>query len=173
MAMNPAVEMIIGRRSIRKFLNQDVEPEKVRLALSAAMSAPSACNQKPWHFVVVKDRAVLERLSAIHDGMRFVREAPIAIVVCGIPTKAVLECFWTDDCAAATQNLLLAAHAMGLGSTWTGVNPEDAATVAIIREALNLPERVVPFAVVPVGYPAEEREAGDRLPEDRIHFDRW
>ena len=92
--------------------------------------------------------------------MRFVREAPVAVVGCGVPSNAVLECFWTDDCAAATENLLLAAHAMGLGGTWTGVNPEGAPTVSIIREALNLPERIVPFAVVPVGYPAEGKGGG-------------
>lgn len=171
--MNPAIQTILERRSIRKFLNKAVEPEKIRLALAAAMSAPSACNQQPWHFVVVSDLDTLKKLSEIHDGMRFVREASVAVVVLGEPARTVLECFWADDCAAATQNLLLAAHALGLGATWSGVNPEDAATVAILREALALPESMVPFAVVPVGYPAEEKAPGDRLMEDRIHMDRW
>lgn len=167
------METILSRRSIRKFQKVDIAEDALHLMFSAAMSAPSACNQKPWHFVVVTESEKLAALSDIHSGTRFVREAALAIAVFGEPAAATLPCYWRDDCAAATENLLLAAHALGLGGTWIGVDQADAATIDLIRGTLSIPDEYVPFSVVALGCPAEQRTAGDRYLPERIHTNRW
>jgi nitroreductase len=171
--MDRTLETILTRTSIRKFQKAEIPEDALQLMLSAAMSAPSACNQKPWHFVVVTGADQLEALSAIHSGTRFVRDAALAIVVFGDPASAILSGYWRDDCAAATENLLLAAHALGFGGTWIGVDPADADTAAMIRGALFVPDRYVPFSVAALGQPAEEKEIQDRYIPERVHKGRW
>ena len=171
--MNNALEIILTRRSIRKFKQCEINPDLVQLILKAAMSAPSACNQNARHYIVVSDPKDLQALSMIHSGMAFMAKAPLAIIVCGEPSAAILEPFWMDDCAATTQNLLLAAHALNLGATWVGVNHAEAGTITLIRNILKLPESVVPFSLVPLGEPAETREAFDRFLPERVHYHQW
>lgn len=167
-----ALQAILSRRSIRQFASQSVAPEAITMALRAAMAAPSAGNEQPWQFVVLTDRALLDRMADIHPHAQMIRQAPAAVVVCGDLKREVHPGFWVQDCAAATQNLLLALHAQGLGGVWTGVYPrEDRA--AAIREALRLPEHVVPMALIPIGVPAEHPGPVDRYDETRVHTNGW
>jgi len=171
--MNQALEAVQTRRSIRRFTPAPVSGESIGMILRAAMHAPSACNQQPWHFVVIDDPGVLDTLSSIHEGVTFVKNAPCAILVCG-DTDAPFGDFLRDDCAAATMNILLAAHALGLGSTWTGVGPSSRHTAVRMREILGIPEGYVPFSLIPLGYADEKRDTADRFDPAKVHdHSRW
>lgn len=167
-----AIEAIRTRRSVRKYKDQPVSEDLVADLLRAAMAAPSAGNQQPWQFVVIRNRATLEAVAAANPYGGMARHAPLAIVVCGDLKREQRPGFWVQDCAAATENLLVAAHALGLGAVWCGTYPREERMQPIVA-ALGLPENVVPFAVVPIGYPAEEPALVDRYDPRRVHFDRW
>lgn len=167
-----AMEAILTRRSIRRYSDKPVSAEQVETMLRAAMAAPSAGNQQSWEFVVIKDRAMLDAIPTIHPHAQMAGDAPLAMVVCGNVEREKHTGFWMQDCAAATQNLLLAAHACGLGAVWCGVYPRAERQKAV-SAFLSLPEKVVPLALVVVGHPAEERPPVDRFDPSRIHRDRW
>lgn len=167
-----AMEAILSRRSVRKYLSREVPEETIIQILRAAMAAPSAGNQQPWHFVVVREKGLLEALAGVSPYTGMTREAPVAIVVCGDLSLEQRKGFWVQDCSAATQNLLLAAHALGIGAVWCGLFPREE-RVAATRALLGLPEHIVPLALVPIGYPAEEPAPADRFDSGRVHFDRW
>lgn len=167
-----AIEAILTRRSIRRFLNEPVSDEITETLLRAAMAAPSAGNQQPWQFVVIRDRAILDAISTAHPHAKMTAEAPLAIVVCGDTTLAKHEGFWVQDCAAAVQNLLLAAHASGLGAVWCGVHP-NAEREEGLRQFLSLPEHIVPLALLVIGHPNEEKPPSERYDAARVHRDRW
>ncbi len=165
-------EAIRTRRSIRKFTSEAVPQEMIQLILEAAMLAPSAGNQQPWHFVVVTDRQKLDAIPEFQPYAAMLREAQVAIVVCGAPEGTKWPDFWVQDCSAAVQNMLLAARGLGLGSVWTGIYPlED--RVAKMRELFGIPEMVYPFAVVPIGWPDGEFSAKDRYRAAAVHRNRW
>jgi len=166
------IETILARRSIRKYTKAPVADAAVRELLAAAMAAPSAGNEQPWHFIVIRDRATLDRIPDVHPYSFMIREAPMAILVCGDVNLAAHGEMWVQDCAAATQNLLLAATANGLGAVWLGVYPR-ADRVEGLRKLLGIPENVVPFSLVPVGHPAEQKGPANRYNEDRVHHDKW
>jgi nitroreductase len=164
---------ILTRRSVRQYAPQPVPDEVVRELLAAAMQAPSAGNQQPWHFVLVADRNQLTALAGVLPYGQMLRSAPLAVVVCGDPELARHPGFWVQDCSAATQNLLLAAHAEGLGAVWLGVYPIEE-RVAGVQQLLGMPGHVVPLCVVPLGYPASKPEPpARRYDEARVHHDRW
>ncbi len=167
-----AMEAILSRRSVRKYQGREVPEEVITKVLRAAMAAPSAGNQQPWHFVVVRDKGLLEALASVSPYTGMTREAPVAIVVCGDLNLEQRKGFWVQDCSAATQNLLLAAHALGLGAVWCGLFPREE-RVQATRALLGLPDHIVPLALVPMGYPAEESGPADRFDSGRVHFDRW
>lgn len=149
---------IYQRRSVRRFTPQPVTGEQIEALLKAAMAAPSAMNLKPWRFVVVQDPERLEALRGVSPYSRIV--APLAICVCGDLggiKSLVSKRFWVQDCSAATQNLLLAATALGLGAVWCGVHPLEAESKRVSK-ILNLPERASPLNVIFIGHPAEQRE---------------
>lgn len=138
----------------------------------AAMAAPSAGNQRPWHFIVVREKSTLARLSDSSPYAKCVKDAPLAIVVCGDILQEVHKGFWTQDCAAATQNMLIAVEEKGLGAVWVGIYPlQD--RIAYIRHVFELPENIVPFSIIPVGYPDEKKEAKMRFDPTRIHSEHW
>lgn len=166
------LEAIKTRRSIRRYTPQLVPEGMIIEVLRAAMSAPSAGDERPWQFVVITDQAILIRISEIHPYAQMAREAPVAVLVCGDLRLEKHPGFWVQDCAAATENLLLAAHAMGLGAVWVGICPVEA-RIRAFRELLDIPPVVVPFALVPLGYPAERKEGVDRTDPARIHWNRW
>ena len=165
------LETIRTRRSVRKYQDRPVPPELLEQLLAAAMSAPSARNAQPWHFVVIDDRELLAEIPRINPNARMAAAAA-AILVCGDLKLEKSAGFWVVDCAAATENLLLAAHALGLGAVWTGIHPRQQ-RVEGFRRMLQLPENVVPHSLVPLGYPAEQPEAADRYRADRIHRNGW
>ena len=135
-------------------------------------SSPSAMDARPWSFVIVDDRAILRGLSRAMPHCEMLLEAPLGIVVCGEPGRERAPGFWPQDCSAATQDLLLAAHALGLGGVWIGLYPMEA-RVAAVRRALAVPEFAVPFALAAIGYPAECPEPDDRFDRSRLHENRW
>jgi nitroreductase len=167
-----ALEAILSRRSIRKYGSQAVTEEEVRTLLEAAMAAPSAGNEQPWQFVVITARATLDQIPSFHEYSKMLYEAPLAVLVCGDRRQKKYEGFWVQDCAAATQNLLLAAHALGLGAVWLGVYPDDGLE-SKLAEILGLPPEVTPVALVAVGHPAEKKPPAGRFDEGRVHRERW
>jgi nitroreductase len=167
-----ALEAIHGRRSIRRYRDEPVDVSAIEAMLRAAMAAPSAGNQQPWQFVVLDDRRVLDAIPEFHPYSAMLHEAPLAIAVCGDARSEKHEGFWVQDCSAAVQNLLLAAHALGLGAVWLGVHPdEDRAARA--KELLGLPDGVTCLAIVAVGHPAEQKGPEDRYDAARVHRNHW
>ncbi len=171
--MNQVIETICGRQSIRKFSQKRVDSKDIKEILRAAMNAPSACNQQIWRFVVIDDPGALKALAGMHSGISFLQEAPLAVVVCGQPVAAVLDYFWEDDCAAATQNILLAAHALGLGATWSGINRNAADMVKIVQSTIKAPKEYIPFSVIAIGHPDEKRRLSDRFQPEKIYYNEW
>jgi nitroreductase len=167
-----ALTTIFSRRSIRLYTTKPVSREMVNEILRAAMSAPSAGNERPWHFIVLTDRNILDAIPKFHPYSAMLKHAQVAILVCGDLTLEKNKGYWTLDCAAATENVLLAAHAKGLGAVWCGVYPTED-RVANLKKLLSLPEHVVPFSLVPLGFPAEEKQAPDRFDGSRVHENRW
>jgi len=167
-----ALEAIRTRRSIREYENRPVPDSLIKQVIAAAMMAPSARNGQPWQFVVIDDRELLDRVPEFHPNAEMARRAPVAILVCGDLTLEGSPGYWPIDCAAATQNLLLAAHALGLGAVWTGVYPREERMNGF-RRLLNLPEHVVPHTFVPIGYPAERPVSADRYQPARVHRNGW
>jgi len=166
------LEAIRTRRSIRKYTESAVPDDAIDTLLEAAMAAPSAGNEQPWHFIVIRDRNMLEEISKKHQYAQMAKDAQVAIVVCGDETLEKYKGFWVQDCSAATQTLLLAAHAQGLGAVWCGIYPAKD-RVSAFRELLRLPDHIVPLCVVPIGYPAEEKPPAERYSSARIHHEAW
>ena len=167
-----ALRAICTRRSIRKYLNKPVPKDVLQQVLRAAMYAPSACNQQTWQFVVIEDRQLLREVPKINSYAAMATEAPVAILVCGDSSLETVPGYWVIDCSAAVQNLLLAAHALGLGAVWTGVYPQQE-RVEGFRRLLGLPKNVTPHSLVPLGYPAEQPSHEERCRLDRIHHNGW
>lgn len=166
------MDSILKRRSIRKYKDIKVSNEIVEDLLKAAMAAPSAGNEQPWEFVVLRDKEIMKNITEIHPYSKMLLNSDVAIVVCGDEKKEVFKGYWVQDCSAATENILLAAQDMGLGAVWLGVYP-IADRVEKIQEILGLPSSVVPLSIVPVGYPDEEKTPGDRFDKTRIHYNGW
>lgn len=166
------MDSILKRRSIRKYKDIKVSDEIVEDLLKAAMAAPSAGNEQPWEFVVLRDKEIMKNITEVHPYSKMLLNSDVAIVVCGDEKKEVFKGYWVQDCSAATENILLAAQDMGLGAVWLGVYP-IADRVKKIQEILGLPSSVVPLSIVPVGYPDEEKTPGDRFDKTRIHYNGW
>ncbi len=167
-----ALEAIRTRRSVRRFTVEPVTEDQLETLLRAAMSAPSAGNQQPWHFIVVDDRALLDRIPEFSPYASMCRQAPLGILVCGDTTLEKHPGYWIQDCSAATQNLLLAAHALGLGAVWTGVHPREERSRSF-RDLLKLPDHIMPLAFIVIGHPAERPQPQDRFRPERIRRNRW
>jgi nitroreductase len=166
------IEAIHTRRSVRRYTDEEIDDETIRKLLAAAMSAPSAANEQPWEFIVIKDRAMLDAIPTFSPFARMVKKAPLGILVCADTRNLIIPGFWVQDCSAATQNLLLAAHALGLGAVWTGVYPMEGHVAGFAKQC-RLPEGVVPLAFVVIGHPAEEPKPQDRFTEHKIHSNLW
>lgn len=167
-----AKDPVMDRRSIRKYTAEAVDDESVERLLRAAMSAPSAGNQQPWQFVVIRDQRVKERIPSMHPYSAMVPHAPLAVLVCGDPENCTWPQYWVQDCSAATENILIEARAMGLGTVWLGLHPLEE-RVKGLRDLLGIPSGIVPFALVPVGHPAEEKPPAARYDAARVHWERW
>ncbi|MBR6241400.1 MAG: nitroreductase family protein [Lentisphaeria bacterium] len=173
--MNDAIQTIMTRPSVRAFLDKPVPEETVERLLRAAMAAPSAKNSRPWAFVLIRDRAELEKLGAALPNAKMTATAPLAVAICGVLDKTLpgeAREYWIQDGAAATENFLLAVHALGLGAVWTGVHPISE-RIAILKETLRLPDGVEPFCLIPFGWPAGPVDAKDKWDPAAVHTDVW
>lgn len=159
------IDWILKRRSIRKFTTQPVTDEQIEQILRAAMAAPTARNLQDWEFIVVKDPAVRRAVADAHPYGKMAVEAPVVIVVVGDPEQKYME----QDCAAATQNLLLAVSSLGLGAVWLGMKDPD--RIAGSRQALGIPGNRVPVVTIPIGYPGEEKPPRTQYDPDKIYID--
>ena len=163
-------EALLKRRSIRKFKEDKISEELINELLIAAMSAPSACNKKPWEFFVITNE---EKLQELKKPSRFARyDAPLAIVVCGNLSKALplqLSTYWIQDCSAATQNILLRVTDLGLGAVWCGAHPQKNVEKKI-KKILDLSDKLVPLNIIFIGHPNQEVEPRTQLEEKKIHY---
>lgn len=172
---NEAIENIMTRVSVREFTGEKISAEQIDMLLRAAMAAPSAINKQPWAFIVVNDEELIAKLGETLPYSRCSNHPACAIIPCGDLSKAIegeMGAFWINDVSAATENLLLAAHAMGLGAVWTGLHP-DMNRAKLVQEMLGLPEHIIPLCVVPVGVPAEQPAVKDKYKPENIHYNVW
>lgn len=167
------LEALRTRRSVRNYTNQPVTEEEVREILKCAMLAPSACNEKPWHFVVAREAATREALARATPYTGPAAKAQVVIVLCGDLGLEKAPGFWVQDCSAAMENLLVAARGKNIGSVWCGIYPASE-RVATVQKIVNLPDNVIPLGLACLGHTSEEhfREA-DRFDESRIHLEKW
>jgi nitroreductase len=170
--MMETLEAIFTRRSIRKFTGQEVPETIVETLLKAAMYAPSAKNEQPWHFVVIRRRATLDEIQKFHPYSKMLAQAQLAILVCGDEKQEKSPGYWVIDCAAATENILLAAHGLGLGAVWLGIHPR-LERVDLIIKLFDLPVHIHPHSMVALGWPAEIPSQPERFLPERIHHEKW
>lgn len=173
--MDSVIKALMSRKSIRSFTGESVDRESVEILLKAAMAAPSAMNSQPWVYIVVDDGAKKDALADALPYAKMLKSAGVGIVICGDMSRALpspMTDFWMQDCSAATENLLLAAEALGLGAVWTGVYPNPAAADAV-RSVIELPENVIPFCVIPVGHPSVNPVPKDKYDESKVHWNKW
>lgn len=166
------MDLIFRRRSIRKYTSQEITDVYIEKILRAAMAAPSAHNGQPWQFVVIKDKNILNSITTFHPYSKMLLEASCAIVVCGDLSDEEKEKRWVQDCSAATENMLLMATELGLGSVWLGVYPDED-RVNPLKELLGIPEHVIPLSIVSLGYPAETKKIKDKFDKSKVHFNKW
>ena len=172
--MNETLHTILHRRSIRRYRAEEVDQASVALMLKAGMAAPSAGNLQPWEFIVITERRNIDLIADAHTGGRMLRRAPLCICVCGNLERVYRDVpdYWVQDCSAATENILLAAEALGLGAVWCAVYPRQD-RVAAVSKILGLPCHVVPLNVIALGYPDEDPPVRDKWREDRVHWQGW
>lgn len=169
---NEAYRNIVERTSVRRYADREVPPRFREALCYAAMSAPSGVNRQPWELFVIEDRSLLARLA---DGLPYAKmaaSAPMAIVLCGNKERFLDDddaTLWVQDLAAASENILLAAHALGLGGVWTCLYPH-ADRMETVSKILGLPAGMVPFNLIPIGYPAAPHAPMDKWHPDRIHL---
>jgi nitroreductase len=166
------MKTIFERRSIRKYTDKEVSDTIIKKMLKAGMAAPSAGNAQTWEFIVIDEEEIIEKIPEFHPYARMVEDAYKLILVCGNKEREKYEDFWIQDCSAATQNILLEATANNLGAVWVGVYPVQE-RVSNLKNLLNLPENLIPFSIIPFGYPAEEKEIIDRYDENKVHYNKF
>ena len=167
-----AIEAIRTRRSIRKYAKKPGSKEQINELIKIGMSAPSAGNEQPWHFIVIDDSNILKEIPSLHNHAQMLKDAAVAILVCGDLNLEKHKGMWVQDCSAATQNILIAVNAIDLGAVWLGVYPREE-RVSSLRKLLNIPNNIVPFSLISIGYPAEEKKPSNRYSESRVHLNKW
>jgi nitroreductase len=169
------VENIMTRTSIRQYTDQTISADTIETLLRAGMAAPTAVNKQPWHFVAITNKDKLKELAATNPNAKMLEQAPLTIVVCGDMQKALEgegRQLWIQDCSAATENILLAAHALGLGAVWTALYPRDDRAKGAI-EALKLPDHIVPLCAIIIGYPAENPTPKDKWKSENVSYNEF
>ena len=171
---NDILAIIHHRSSIRDFTGEAVPEETLLEIVKAGMAAPSANNFQPWRFIIVTDKQMMLRISEKLPYAKMLNKAGGAIIVCGSPdtNNPELSDYWIQDCAAASQNILLAVEAFGLGAVWTGVYPRND-RIKWVKDVLDMPADVVPLNVIPIGYPAKPALVKDKFKEEKIHWNGW
>lgn len=170
------MKVIKTRASVRQFADKPIEVEKVsQMLLDAAMSAPTAMNKQPWEFIVITDPEIMKRMAKEFKNASALSTAQLAIIVCGNMKEAIEgegREFWVQDCSAATENLLLMAHAMGLGAVWCGIYPSKERT-ELLQKFLNLPENIIPMNIIPIGVPADVVAPKEKFKKEKIHWNKF
>lgn len=167
-----ALEAILSRRSIRKYTSEPVTDQQIDVLMQAAMAAPSSGNARPWHFIVIRKHETMEEIARCHPYAGMLPQAKAAILVCADEKLENHPGRWPQDCAAATENILLAAHAQGLGAVWIGLFPEIE-RLSVIKKLFDLPDTVHPLSLVALGWPNEKKLPPHRFKPERIHQERW
>jgi nitroreductase len=167
-----AIEAIKTRRSVRTFKEAPVADALIKILLESAMNAPSANNLQPWHFVLLTDKKVRQSVTDFHPYAKMLPDAAGAIVICGDSNIEKEKGYIALDCAAATENILVAAHALGLGAVWIGIYPREE-RMTKLSQLIQLPAHILPIALVAFGYPAEIMKTVNRFDEKRIHINQW
>lgn len=171
---NDAYMSILSRVSVRRFADKPVNSEQVSAILHAAMSAPTGVNKQPWEFIVVDDPELLGRLAEALPYAKMAAHAPVAIVVCGNKDRfleGIDDVLWEQDLSAASENILLAAHAIGLGGVWTCIYPHEE-RMAPVKSILNLPDNMIPFNLIPIGQPLTDHAPMNKWHPERVHQNR-
>ena len=174
--MNETINSIMNRRSIRRYKDTPIDEATIETLLKAGMAAPSGHNTQPWELFAVTDRGLLDRLAEEHPHARMIHQAPLAIVVCGNSQRFYHDPeqaeFWVQDCSAVTENILVAAQSLGLGTCWCGVYPRKVLIERVTR-TLDLPEGIVPLSLIAVGHPDQDPPVKDKWRPDRVHWEEW
>jgi nitroreductase len=170
--MNETIKTIFERKSVRNMELKPIEKSTLELLIRAGMAAPTAKNTQPWEFIAITDRKTLDALA---DGLPYAKmlhQAGAAIIVCADMNNEGGRTHWTEDCAAATQNILLSAESLGLGAVWTAAYP-DPARIETVRKCTLIPENIEPLCVVPIGFPIGNDKPKDKYKPEKIHWERW
>lgn len=170
-----AIENILTRTSVREFNDQAIESDKLETIIKAAFGAPSAVNRQPWHFVIVDQPDLRADLAKGLTYCEMVAQSPVAIMVCGNKDKFFQgedDLYWISDTSAACQNILLAAHALGLGAVWSAIYPEKE-RIDAVRRIMNLPDNLIPLSLIPIGYPAKVAQAKDKYQPESVSHNRF
>lgn len=172
--LNPKLEVIFARRSIRKYQKEPIPKDCILDLLAAGMAAPSACEKDPWEFIVVESKETLAEIASGLPNGPMLKDAAVGIVVCGDLSRAHGNAlsYLIQDCSAAIENILLAASILGLGACWLGVHPREE-RVAHLRKIFQLPDEILPVSVIALGYPAETRRPRTRYKKSKIHWEKW
>lgn len=166
------MEAILTRRSIRKYTDEEIPDSVLKKLITAGCSAPSAGNQQPWQFIIIDQQEIMNKIPSFHPNAKMITKADKALLVCGDLKLEKMKGYWTLDCSAATQNILMAARAEKLGACWLGIYPREE-RISKMRELLDIPSHVVPFSLISLGYPDEESHEIDRYQESRVHYNQW
>lgn len=170
-----ALSVIHSRKSVRQYTGESVTKDELMTLVRAGMAAPTAMDKRPWAFVIVTDEATLAKLAEGLPYSKMIVKARSAIVVAGVLSKAppgIEQAFWVQDCSAATENILLAAEAMGLGAVWTGMYPNED-HVAYVQKVLGIPADVIPLSIVAVGHPVGVEKPKDKFDPVNVHWEKW
>jgi len=170
-----AINNIMTRTSIRQYTGEPVSKENIETMLRAGMAAPTAVNRQPWHFVVINSKEKLAELAGNNPRGNMLKQAALAIVVCGNMDKALPgqgQGFWVQDCSAATENILLAANALGLGAVWTGLYPDEN-RAASVAKVLKLPQAFIPLCTIVIGHPAEQPQPKDKWKPENVSYNEF
>ncbi len=172
---NPAFRNILSRVSVRRFSEAAVSDEELTTILHAAMAAPSGVNKQPWEFIVIDDRELLRELAEALPYAKMTAQAPVSIMVCGNRERFLTDAdatLWEQDCSAASENILLAAHALGLGGVWTCLYPHPE-RIDPVRKILNIADHFIPFNLIPIGHPLADHAPMEKWHSERVHFNKF
>ncbi len=160
------------RRSIRKYKAKKVDDNVIEEIIESGMYAPSAVNKQPWHFIVFRNAITIDAINEVHPNSTMLKQASAGILICFDKNLEHDEGYGPVDCSAATQNMLLASHGLGLGACWIGIYPRQK-RIDALHKIFSLPEHVTPFAVISLGYPDELKQKPERFRKERIHYEKW